>query len=78
MKKLEDYTFYKCKNLTSVTLPEGLESISDGCFDDTAIKQLVIPKSVMHIGNRIVPPNTIISRPADYHPEGVLTGDFVR
>ena len=61
-----------------MTLPEGLESISDGCFDDTAITQLVIPKSVTYIGGRIVPPNTIISRPADYHPEGVLTGDFVQ
>ena len=78
MKKLEDNTFYECKNLTTVMLQEGLESIGDICFDNTAITQLVIPKSVTYIGNRIVPPNTIISRPADYHPEGVLTGDFVR
>jgi hypothetical protein len=25
-----------------------------------------------------VPPDTIISRPANYHPEGVLTSDFIR
>ena len=50
MKKLEDYTFYKCKNLTSVTLPEGLESIREYCFRYTAIKEIVIPKSVKSIG----------------------------
>ena len=78
MKKLEDNTFKDCKNLASVTLQEGLESIGNRCFANTAITQIIIPKSVTHIGNRIVPPNTIISRPVDYHPEGVLTGDSVR
>ena len=50
MKKLEDNTFYDCKNLTSVTLPEGLESIGENCFKDTAIKEITIPKSVKSIG----------------------------
>ena len=50
MKKLEDYTFYDCKNLTSVTLPEKLESIGNGCFYNTGIKEITIPKSVKSIG----------------------------
>ena len=33
VKKLEDNTFYECKNLTSVTLPEGLESIGECAFN---------------------------------------------
>ena len=45
MKKLEDNTFYECKNLTSVTLPEGLESIGNKCFYDTNIKTIIVPKN---------------------------------
>ena len=50
MKKLEENTFYECKNLASVTLQEGLESIGENCFRLTAIKEITIPKSVKSIG----------------------------
>ena len=45
MKKLEENTFYECKNLTSVTLPEGLESIGESCFKYTKLKTVIVPKN---------------------------------
>ena len=45
MKKLEENTFMDCKNLTSVTLQEGLESIGENCFKNTNLKTVTVPKN---------------------------------
>ena len=45
MKKLEENTFCECKNLTSVTLPEGLESIGKNCFKNTNLKTVTVSKN---------------------------------
>ena len=34
-----------------MTLQEGLESIGNSCFRETAIKEIVIPRGVKSIGN---------------------------
>ena len=31
---LGDYCFSKCRNLTSVTLPNGIKSLGDYCFEE--------------------------------------------
>jgi hypothetical protein len=51
VKSIGNRAFWNCKNLTSVTLQEGLESIGEWCFGFTAIKEITIPKSVKNIGN---------------------------
>ena len=50
VKIIEGSAFFGCKNLISVTLSEGLESIGEHCFRRTAIKEITIPKSVKSIG----------------------------
>ena len=50
VKTIGNKAFYECKNLTSVTLEEGLESIGKECFSNTAVTEIIIPKSVKMIG----------------------------
>ena len=44
--------FSGCANLKEISLPEGLENIGGGCFKNTGIQQMVIPKSVKVIQER--------------------------
>ena len=59
-------------------LQEGLESIGGWCFRYTAIKEIVVPKSVIHIGSNVFPDKTVITRPPDYYTENVLTTNVVK
>lgn len=47
-------SFCECTNLNSITLNEGLESISDWSFQYTALTSIIIPKSVSYIGMGIL------------------------
>ena len=42
--------FMACKNLESVSIPEGLVTIGDRAFSQTGLKSIVIPASVTAIG----------------------------
>ncbi len=45
------YAFYKCSNLTSVTMPSNLTSIGNYAFSDcTGLLSITIPNSVTSIG----------------------------
>ena len=44
------YAFSGCTNLSSVTLNNGLKSIGYGAFNNTAIMEITIPKSVESMG----------------------------
>lgn len=46
VKTIGDYAFASCRNLVSVTLSEGLETIGVQAFDGTAITSVVIPATV--------------------------------
>ena len=46
VKSIEYEAFYDCKNLTSVTLLEGLESIGKECFRESEIEEITIPKTI--------------------------------
>ena len=47
VKKIADYAFSRCENITEVILPDGLEEIGQGAFDFCyGIKELFIPYGV--------------------------------
>ena len=61
MKKLNHYTFYYCRSLRSVIIPEGVETIGEKVFyrcDN--LQSITIPKSMKLIGDiyGTVPPGT--------------------
>lgn len=45
-RELELSAFSGCTGLTQISLPETVEIISKGCFEDTAIKTLIVPNRV--------------------------------
>ena len=44
--------FQNCTKLTSIELPKVLKAIPDACFSGTRIRDVVIPASVMSVGNQ--------------------------
>ena len=51
VKVLEQHTFNSCSSLKTVSLPDGLQVISEGCFYSCGLKELVIPQNVTTIKN---------------------------
>ena len=49
LKIINEYLFYGCKNLANVTIPESVTTIYAGAFQESGIKQIVIPKNVKYI-----------------------------
>lgn len=47
-----DHAFWYCIKLKNLTLPEGVKSIKQRAFLDTAIKKITLPKSVTKIDNK--------------------------
>lgn len=46
-REIGDYTFYNCKSLQNIDLPEGLTKIGQAAFKDcTSLKEIVIPNGV--------------------------------
>ena len=50
LRMFSDRVFAKCKNLRHLELPEGLEEISEECFECSGLTSLHVPKSVRCIG----------------------------
>ena len=53
MKTIGVEAFRECKGLTSLTLNNGLERIWDYAFQYTSIKSLVIPESILELGESV-------------------------
>jgi hypothetical protein len=47
---IENALFARCKNLTSIIIPDGVTSIGSSAFSNTGITSLIIPDSVTSIG----------------------------
>lgn len=55
VKKINEYAFFGCDYLASVSLPNSLEYIGDGAFGQCSpLQQFVIPKDVTEIGKEIL------------------------
>ena len=51
MTSIGEYTFYNCKALKSIDLPDGLESIGDNAFAScSALESIDLPKGLTSIG----------------------------
>ena len=49
---IDDYTFKDCKNITSVIIPEGVESIKSHVFEGcSSLVSVVLPPSISSIGD---------------------------
>ena len=48
---IAESAFYKCKDLKSITLPEGLLSIERWAFAQTSLEDITIPTTVIDIGD---------------------------
>lgn len=51
LEAIRDYAFDGCTSLTSITLPEGLTTITSYAFYNTGLTSVTIPSSVTSIGN---------------------------
>ena len=49
--EIGDHAFQGQRNLKSIVIPEGIKEIPAGCFQNTGLKEIVLPKSLERIGN---------------------------
>ena len=49
LKVVSEHLFYLCENLTDLKIPGSVTTIYAGAFQESGIKQIVIPKNVKHI-----------------------------
>lgn len=50
VKIIDEYAFYGCKNLKSITLPASLTEIREGAFEQCGMTEITIPKNVKKLG----------------------------
>ena len=49
LKVVSEHLFYLCENLTDLKIPSSVTTIYAGAFQESGIKQIVIPKNVKYI-----------------------------
>ena len=49
LRELQGFVFYNCTELKRISLPDGLESIGYGCFNNSGLEEIAIPESVRQI-----------------------------
>lgn len=50
VKKIGQGAFKSCRNLNTVTLPDGIEHIPSDMFAESTLKKIIIPKTLQTIG----------------------------
>ena len=63
LTSIDGYAFAGCRNLKYIYLPVGLTYIGDAAFANTGIEFLVVPESVMYIGDFNNPANWVFMNP---------------
>ena len=48
---IANYAFWKCKGITSITIPNGVVSIGSGAFYGTSLTSITLPYSLLKIGD---------------------------
>ena len=63
-----------------MTFAEGsqLREIGWSAFSETGIAEVQIPASLQTVEPSSFPERTVVLRPEDYQPEGVLTANMIR
>lgn len=49
LKMIEEYTFFECKSLKSIEIPEGVECVEKECFSSSGIEEIMLPSMLMEI-----------------------------
>lgn len=49
LKVLGQFTFYACKSLKNISLPQGLERIERNCFEGGVIEELTLPSTLKEV-----------------------------
>ena len=49
IKRIDEYAFIGCENLQQIQLPESLTTLGEGCFRETGLRSLTLPKGVQVI-----------------------------
>ena len=49
LKRLEEWTFYNCKNLKRIEIPSGVEYIGKLCFSNSRIEEVLLPSTLKEI-----------------------------
>ena len=52
LKRLEYQTFWYCKNLKRIEIPNGIEYIGEECFRDSGIEEITLPGTLREIGEK--------------------------
>ena len=53
LTEIEEYTFFLCDSLRTITIPEGVRSIGEGAFlDCSSLKKVSLPRSLRSIGEK--------------------------
>ena len=50
LKRIQNCTFYECKNLKHISLPSSLESIGAFCFARSCLEEITLPGNVTRVG----------------------------
>ena len=64
MKCIEKGAFSECKNMTTITLVEGLECIESNAFyNDINLNTVVLPNSIKYVDNNAFPKSVAVIKP---------------